>query len=62
MDVRGLPASDVVPDALVLLTSTVSGAVDGDAPSVRVPYVTDAAAGFVAEAATMPRRRPHCPR
>jgi HK97 family phage major capsid protein len=58
MDVRGLPASDVVPDALVLLTSTVSGFVNGDAPSVRVPYVTDAAAGFVAEAATIAEATP----
>lgn len=35
-------ASDVVPTALILQTSTVAGDVDGDAPSVHVPFIVDA--------------------
>lgn len=43
---------DVVPDALLLQCSTVAGAIEGDTPSVRVAYVTDAeSAGYVSEAA-----------
>lgn len=48
-DVQGFHPGDVIPDALVIATSTVSGQVEGDAPAVRVPYVVDAAAGFVTE-------------
>lgn len=58
MDVTGIPASDAVPEALVLLASTVSGFVEGDAPSVRVPYVLDAAAGYVAEGAVIAEASP----
>jgi len=50
-DLQFFTAGDVVPDALILQTSTVAGAVEGDRPSVRVPYVDDAEAGFVAEGA-----------
>lgn len=32
---------DVVPEALILKTSTVSGEVDGDEPALRVAYVDD---------------------
>lgn len=35
------PAADVVPEALILQTSTVAGSIDGDQPSVRVAYVDD---------------------
>jgi HK97 family phage major capsid protein len=48
-DVTAVDPADAVPDALVLLTSTVAGHVEGDAPAVRVTYVDDAAADFVAE-------------
>lgn len=48
-DVISFVAGDVIPEALVLQASTVAGTVEGDAPAVRVPYVEDAAAGFVAE-------------
>lgn len=45
--------ADLIPDALILQTSTVAGAVDGDDPAVRVAYVKDDpnAANFIAEAA-----------
>jgi HK97 family phage major capsid protein len=43
-------AGDVVPQALILQTSTVAGSVDGDQPAVRVAYVDDAeSAAYVAE-------------
>jgi HK97 family phage major capsid protein len=49
---------DVVPAALVLQTSTVSGEVDGDQPALHVAFVTDAGqtgdgAKYVAEGATI---------
>lgn len=49
---------DAVPDALILQTSTISGEVDGDQPVVRVPYVDDADAGFIAEGAEIPEADP----
>jgi len=57
-DVTAYAPLDVVPDALILLTSTVAGAVEGDAPAVRVAYATDAAAGFVAEGAAIAEADP----
>lgn len=57
-DIRYVPAAEAVPDALVLLTSTVAGEVEGDAPSVRVPYVDDAAATIVAEGDSIPEANP----
>jgi len=52
-------ALDAVPDALVLQTSTVAGRVDGDEPTVRVPYVAaDGDAGFVREGAPIPVSSP----
>jgi hypothetical protein len=44
-DLRAIPARDAIPDALILLTSTVAGVVEGDAPAARVPYVDDASDG-----------------
>ena len=44
-DLTAIAPEDAVPDALVLATSIVAGAVEGDAPSARVQYVDDAAAG-----------------
>ncbi|MBI2696154.1 phage major capsid protein [Mycobacterium nebraskense] len=35
-------ATDVVPTALIMQTSAIAGDVDGDAPSVHVPYLVDA--------------------
>ena len=40
---------DAVPDALINLVTTVSGQIEGDAPSVRVAYIDDAAAQISAE-------------
>lgn len=41
---------DAVPDALILQCSTPSGVIEGDEPSLHVPYVDDATADFFAEA------------
>lgn len=57
-DVSTFAPSDVIPDALILQASTVSGAVEGDAPSVRVAYVDDATAQFTAEADVIPEANP----
>lgn len=51
-------ATDVIPDALILQTSTISGTIEGDQPSVRVAYVDDASAEFAAEGATIPEAEP----
>ncbi|ULE32174.1 phage major capsid protein [Mycobacterium sp. IDR2000157661] len=49
-----LPA-DVVPDALILQTATVVGAIEGDEPAIRVPFVADdGVVGFVPEGAEIP--------
>lgn len=54
-DVTAYPAVDVLPEALIMSTSTVVGAVEGDAPSVRVPWVdADDTVGFVNEGAPIP--------
>lgn len=58
-DVQGFMPQDVVPEALILQTSTVSGQVEGDAPAVRVPYVIDAAAGFTAEGEDIAEANPN---
>ncbi|KKC04535.1 phage major capsid protein [Mycobacterium nebraskense] len=56
-------ATDVVPQALILQTSTIAGEVDGDAPSVHVPFILDAGqvgtgAVFKAEAAPLADEEP----
>lgn len=51
-------ADDVVADALILQCSTVVGSIEGDEPAVRVAYVDDAAATFVAEAAVISEANP----
>lgn len=50
--------SDAIPDAIILQTSTVAGFVEGDAPTVRVAFVNDAAADFVAEGAEISEANP----
>lgn len=58
-DVQGFAPQEVVPEALLNLTSTRVGFVEGDEPSVRVPYVGfDDDAGFVAEGADIPEADP----
>jgi HK97 family phage major capsid protein len=51
-------ASDVLPESLILQTSTVSGAIDGDEPTVRVAFVDDAEADFTAEGDAIPESEP----
>lgn len=49
-DVQRFEPDTVIPEALVLSTSTVGAVIEGDAPSVRVPFVVeDPEAGFVPE-------------
>ncbi|MCF8607539.1 phage major capsid protein [Gordonia sp. HY442] len=57
-DLVGIVPSDAIPEALILKTATVAGQIEGDAPSVRVPYVDDATATFIAEGATIPEADP----
>ena len=58
-DVTAVAPDIAVPDALILQTSTVAGSVEGDQPAVRVQYVDDASAGFVAEGATISEADPN---
>lgn len=49
-DVTAYTPGDVIPDALVLTTATVVGHIEGDEPSIRVPFVADdGVVGFIAE-------------
>lgn len=57
-DLTAYAPADVVPEALILQTSTVAGSVEGDAPAVRVAFATDAAAGFVDEGAPIDEANP----
>lgn len=54
-DVIAYTAAEVIPEALILQTSTVVGNIEGDAPAVRVPWVdADDTVGFVDEGAPIP--------
>lgn len=57
-DVVAYAAEDVIPDALVLQCSSVLGNIEGDEPLLRVAYVDDAAADFVAEGTAIPEADP----
>ena len=57
-DLTAYPPQDVLPDALILNHSTVAGAIEGDTPVVRVPFVTDDAAQVYAEGATFDEADP----
>lgn len=57
-DVSTFHAADIIPDALILQCSTVSGVIDGDAPSLRVAYIDDDEATFVAEGSAIPEAEP----
>lgn len=48
-DIYTFPPGDVIPEALILSTSSVLGSIEGDAPAVRVAYVDDAEADFYDE-------------
>lgn len=57
-DVIEVAPTEVIPDALILTTSTVAGQIEGDNPAIRVPYVDDDTAGFVAEGTDIPEGDP----
>lgn len=57
-DLTAVAPDIAVPDALILATSTVSGSVEGDAPAIRVQFIDDASAGFVAEGAALTEADP----
>ena len=57
-DVTVFAAQDVLDDALILQASVVAGSIEGDAPSVRVAYINDDEATFVAEATEIPEAEP----
>lgn len=57
-DVSTFAPTEVVPEALILTTSTVAGAIEGDEPSLRVAFVDDADAQFTAEGNTIPEADP----
>ena len=59
LDVQGVAPSEVIPEALVVLTSSRAGFVEGDEPAVRVPFVNvDDDAGFVPEGTNIPEADP----
>ena len=57
-DLTAFDPADAVPDALILTTSTIAGQIEGDSPSIRVAYVDDATAEFVAEGSPIPESDP----
>lgn len=50
--------AEAVPEALILEHSTIGGVIEGDAPALRVAYVTDDEAQFTAEAGVIPEADP----
>lgn len=57
-DLSVFAPEEVVPEALILQTSSVVGEIEGDEPAVRVAYVDDATAQFTAEADVIPESDP----
>lgn len=57
-DIVAFPAADVIPDSLILSTSTVAGEIQGDSPVIRVPFVRDDTATFTAEGAEIDHANP----
>lgn len=57
-DVQAFAPEDVIPEALIMQASTISGRIEGDAPVVRVVYVEDADADFVDEGADIDESDP----
>lgn len=57
-DVQEFIASEVIPDALVNVVTTVAGTVEGDDVAVRVPFVRDDLASVVPEGAQIPEADP----
>ncbi|MCL2090888.1 MAG: phage major capsid protein [Micrococcales bacterium] len=57
-DIQAFAPDDILADALVLQTSTQLGTVEGDVPAVRVAFVDDDEADFVAEGHEIPEADP----
>lgn len=57
-DISVFHAADIVPEALINQCSTVSGVVEGDAPSLRVAYIDDDEAVFKAEGEELDEAEP----
>lgn len=57
-DVQGFNPSEVIPNALINIITTVAGVVEGDDPAVRVPVVADDEATVVPEGAEIPEAAP----
>lgn len=62
-DVIGVAPTEVIPDALVVQPSTKAGAVEGDEPAVRVPFVEipSADVGFLPEGDDIDEASPDSP-
>ena len=50
--------SDAVPDALISTITTVAGSIEGDEPVLKVAFLDDDTASFVAEGSTIPEGQP----
>jgi HK97 family phage major capsid protein len=58
-NVSFIPAAEALPDLLLLSNSTLGPQIEGDAPTVRIPFVSeDADADFVDEGAEIPEDEP----
>jgi HK97 family phage major capsid protein len=57
-DITTFNGPEVLEEALINQCSTVSGEVEGDAPSVRVAYIDDDDATFIAESGEIPEAEP----
>lgn len=57
-DLYTFAPADVVPDALINQCTTVAGSIEGDQPVVKVAYIDDDAADFVAEGSPIPEAQP----
>lgn len=58
-DIVGISPQDVIPEALILTTSSKAGFVEGDEPAVRVPYVDcDGDAAFTPEGTDITEAEP----
>lgn len=58
-DIVGIAPGEIIPEALIITTSSFAGFVEGDQPAVRVPFIsTDDDAGFTAEGSEITEAQP----
>lgn len=57
-EVASYSPTDQLADSLILTLTTKAGEIEGDAPSLRVPFIADATAGIVAEGSTITPTEP----